>query len=48
MAPAIVQMIPLARFGKPEEIAPIVAFLASPAASYVSGAQYHAGGGFEA
>jgi NAD(P)-dependent dehydrogenase (short-subunit alcohol dehydrogenase family) len=48
LAPAIVQSIPLARFGKPEEIAPIVAFLASPAASYVTGAQYHAGGGYEA
>ena len=39
---------PLKRFGKPEEVAQVIAFLASPASSYVSGAQYTVGGGLEA
>lgn len=45
---AVVQMVPLARFGKADEVAPVIAFLASSAASYVTGAQYAVGGGMEA
>jgi len=37
--------IPLGRFGKPEEIAAIVAFLASEQAGYITGEAIHANGG---
>jgi 3-oxoacyl-[acyl-carrier protein] reductase len=38
-------MIPMGRFGKPEEVAGIVAFLASEKASYITGAVINVNGG---
>ena len=40
--------IPLNRYGTPEEIAEVVGFLCSPAASYVNGQVLAADGGFDA
>ena len=37
--------VPLARLGTPEDVAAAVAFLASPAASYVTGSTIHVNGG---
>lgn len=42
---AIIQQIPLQRIGRPEEVAAIVTFLASPAASYITGQTIHVNGG---
>ncbi len=42
---ALLQQIPLGRLGTPEEIAHAVAFLASPLAGYVTGAELHVNGG---
>jgi len=38
--------VPLGRFGRPEEVAKVVAFLASDRSSYVAGAEVFVDGGF--
>jgi len=45
---AVLDRIPMGRFGTPEELAQVVLFLASPAAAYVTGAVVVADGGLTA
>lgn len=42
----LMRSVPMARFGCPEEIATVVAFLCSPAASYMTGAEVVIDGGW--
>jgi NAD(P)-dependent dehydrogenase (short-subunit alcohol dehydrogenase family) len=48
MGEAILGLVPSKRFGKPEEVASVIAFLAARTTTFVTGAQYHVGGGIEA
>jgi 3-oxoacyl-[acyl-carrier protein] reductase len=41
----LIQHVPLGRLGRPEEVASVVAFIASPAAGYITGATIHVNGG---
>ena len=42
---ALKAQIPLGRLGQPQDIAEAVAFLASPAAAYITGSEIHVNGG---
>ncbi|HEX8873273.1 MAG TPA: 3-oxoacyl-ACP reductase FabG [Nitrosospira sp.] len=41
----LIQHVPLGRLGRPDEVASVVAFIASPAAGYITGATLHVNGG---
>jgi len=43
---SLLRMIPLGRIAQPDEIAPMVLFLCSPAASYITGASFPVDGGY--
>jgi NAD(P)-dependent dehydrogenase (short-subunit alcohol dehydrogenase family) len=40
------RMVPLGRVAQPDEIAPMIAFLCTPAASYITGASFAVDGGY--
>jgi len=42
----LLRQIPLGRAAQPEEIAPVIFFLCTPAASYITGASFAADGGY--